>query len=439
VPELATNAFEVFSSQAVGHENQLTRALLVLLRVSPLAHEVWLRRIGLGGIGLVGVGEPAYAFQTGTVPEVDPESQEEPARGISVFITRDTATNTGPIAASDRRQIPDALVTYLGQDKPIITVIESKVHSGTDAIQAREINLGGVEAEWDPPTPVELRWSELIDDLWSLLDLAAASGSEARLLFDFFDFVDTHYREVGPYSTLRRCGGVHERVRRRSRALLAEATEREAYLGTRGREPYVEMDGPPSLPRRVGLDLSEAPHRGESRRGERSHTDLRLSFWPADTPSQARAFYSDPDLLDRMLKLVEDSAWEGEANMHFGHFQAGYAWTAPAEEISFTDYVNYWRENLDLPSTVYRDRDPHWDDLLTQLLDAGIIDSRQPFDKDFTKTGRNKADVRPGLRLERVWDIDEATTLDEQDALVDQIKQAFAEALACFGTTPKAV
>lgn len=92
-----------------------------------------------------------------------------------------------------------------------------------------------------------------------------------------------------------------------------------------------------------------------------------------------------------------------------------------------------------MPSTVYRDRDPHWDELLKQLLDDGIIDSRQPFDKDFTKTGRNKADVRPGVRLERVWGIEEATTLDEQDALVDQIKQAFAEALTCFGTTPKAV
>lgn len=439
MPELATNTFEVFSSQASGHENQLTRALLVLLRLSPLAHEVWLRRIGLGELGLVGVGEPAYAFQSGTVPEVDPDGQQEPARGVSVFVTRDKATNTGPIASSDRRQIPDALIAYFGQDKPIITVIESKVHSGTDAVQAREINLGGVQADWDPSTPIELRWSQLIDDLWSLLDLAAASGSEARLLLDFFDYVDTHYREVGPYSTLGRCGGVHERVRRRCRALLAEATNRDAHLMSRWREPYVEMEGPPSLPRRVALDLREASHRRASRRGERAASDLRLSFWPADTPSQARAFYADSDLLDRLFRMIERPEWAAEANMHFGHFQAGYAWTPTAPETSFADYVAYWRDNLDLTATAYREREPRWDDLLTRLLDAGVVDSRQPFDKEFTNTGRNKADVRPGVRLERVWDLDEATALDEDGRLSEQIEEAFAEALSCFGTTPEAV
>lgn len=66
MPDLPTNAFDVFSTQEKGHENHLTRALLVLLRLSPLAQEVWLRQIGLGILGLTGAGEPSYAFQSGT-------------------------------------------------------------------------------------------------------------------------------------------------------------------------------------------------------------------------------------------------------------------------------------------------------------------------------------------------------------------------------------
>ncbi|MGN6557411.1 MAG: hypothetical protein ACTHLH_05300, partial [Solirubrobacterales bacterium] len=162
----ATNAFEVFSSQEKGHENHLTRALLVLLRLSPLSHEVWLRAIGLGDLGLTGVGEAQYRFQTSSLPGLQADQM---LRGISVFISREPAANLGPIAESDdRRMIPDALVTYLGPDDPIVTVIESKVHAVADALQARRINLGFLKPKWDPPEPVALRWSQLIDDLWAL-------------------------------------------------------------------------------------------------------------------------------------------------------------------------------------------------------------------------------------------------------------------------------
>jgi hypothetical protein len=421
VPELATNSFEVFSSQERGHENHLTRALLVLLRLSPLAHQVWLRQIGLGDVGLVGVGEPTYGFQTGTVPEIDPETQEEPARGISIFITREPAYNSGEISSSANRQIPDGLITYAGQDKPIVTVVESKVREAADAVQAREINLGGVRADWDPKDPVELRWSALIDELWSLLDLGAMSASEARLLLDFFDFVDHYYREVGPYSTLRRCGGVRERLRLRCRTVLGEATEKDAHPPRRGREPYVEIEGPPSLPRRVGLDLDE------------DSENVRLSFWPADTPSQARAFYSDPHLPDRVLELAQEPGWEVRPNMHFGHFQAGYAWLPVPPDTSAAEYLAFWREHRDLPTTVYRDREPNWDDFLSKLSDEGIIASREAFDHDFVRTGRNKADVRPGLELSRVWSIAEATDLDDRAELKGDVREAFFRARERFG------
>ena len=39
----ALNFFSPFHRLEPNHENQLTRALLVLLRLSPLAHAVWLR------------------------------------------------------------------------------------------------------------------------------------------------------------------------------------------------------------------------------------------------------------------------------------------------------------------------------------------------------------------------------------------------------------
>jgi len=56
----------------------------------------------------------------------------------------------------------------------------------------------------------------------------------------------------------------------------------------------------PSLPRRVAFDLDEAS------------STLRLCFWPADTPSQARALYSVPELVKRVLDLCVEDGWGAE-------------------------------------------------------------------------------------------------------------------------------
>jgi hypothetical protein len=428
VPDLPTNTFEVFSSEKAGNENHLTRALLVLLRLSPLAQEVWLRMLALGSVGITGMGDPGYSFQTAVPNAPDLGDEGEQMRGISVFISRETAYNSGPIVQSDRRQIPDALISYPGPEPPILVVVESKVRDTADALQARDINLGDLTPKWEPLEPVLLLWADLIDELWSLIDLRVAGGSEERVLLDFFDFVDHYYREVGPYSTLRRCGGVRERIRRRCRRLLEEATGLEAKEPTHAHGPFVEMEGVSSLPRRVALDLDE------------SSSELRLSFWPADTPSQARALYSDGALVERVLDLCRQEGWGAEPNMHFGHFQRGYAWLPVPAPTDLTAYAAFWQQNENLIATFYRpgtegDGRRTWDQLLDRLLAAGIVSSREAFDRDFVETNRNKADVRPGLEIFRHWPLEVAAELDDTAELRVQLADAFDRTLGVFQPT----
>src|SRR3954453_18506771 len=104
--ELAPNAFRVYSSQLAGQENHLRRALLVLLRLSPLAHSVWLSATGLGEPGLARLGRGVCAFQTGSVPGIDSAVQGAPARGVSVFISREPAYNSGPVQHTASQMIP---------------------------------------------------------------------------------------------------------------------------------------------------------------------------------------------------------------------------------------------------------------------------------------------------------------------------------------------
>lgn len=340
-----------------------------------------------------------------------------------MFVTREDPFNRGPVEPSDRGQIPDALITYATQTEPIVVVVESKVGSGADEWQARKINLGSIKATWNPPQPVELRWASFIDELWALVNLDLVSSTERRLLLDFFDYVDHDFREVGPFRTLRRCGAVRERELRRCRTLLAEATGLTAHEPRGRMGPYVEVEGAPaSLAQRAYLDPNQQPEY------------LRLSLWPADTSGQARALYGDGEACERLLALNREDGWRLAPNMHFGHFQRGYAWVGVPAGLTVDDYMRFWQDNSDLLGVVRRPpEEPDWDSLLTQLMEDGIIDSRTDFDDDFTATGRNYADVRPGLQLYREWLFSEAIELDDGSDLLEQIRESYRTGLRAIG------
>lgn len=100
-------------------------------------------------------------------------------------------------------------------------------------------------------------------------------------------------------------------------------------------------------------------------------------------------------------------------------------------------YLAFWREHQDLIATVYRPGDPKhpgqdWDSLLGHLFEAGIVASRDAFDRDFVNTNRNKADVRPGLEIFRCWPTQEAERLDEGGELVTQLQEAFELTVSSF-------
>ncbi len=425
MPDLPTNTFEVFSREKAGNENHPTRALLVLLRLSPLAQEVWLRQLGLGSTGITGMGDPGYSFQTGVPNAPDLGDQGEAMRGISVFVSREPAYNSGPIVRGDRRQIPDALITYPGPEPPILVVVESKVREMADALQARDINLGDLRPKWDPPEPVAFLWSDLIDELWNLVDLHVASGSEERVLLDFFDFVDHYYREVGPYGTIRRCRGVTERIRRRCR----RASRRGHRPGGEGADAFscaVRRDGRRPQP--------SAPGRVRPRRGLLGAASLLLAR-------------RHPEPGARPL-LGPGASREGSGTVRRGRLgrRAEHALRAlPARlclapgpgQTDVEAYVRFWRDSLDLIETAYRpsaapEGRRTWDELMDRLLTAGIVASRDAFDRDFTETNRTKADVRPGLEIFREWPLEAAAELDETGALRAQLAEAYERTLAVF-------
>ncbi|MDQ4025834.1 MAG: hypothetical protein M3217_10160, partial [Actinomycetota bacterium] len=113
MPRDRLNFFAPFERRDPRHEDQLTRALLVVLRLSPLAHAAWLRLVApeLDLYKLL----PAN-FDTRQRAVRDADETDEAAEVVSVFLApEEPPTGAGVIAASDRRQVLDAVIDYGGE------------------------------------------------------------------------------------------------------------------------------------------------------------------------------------------------------------------------------------------------------------------------------------------------------------------------------------
>ncbi len=396
----ALNFFEPFDRLPPNHENQLTRALLLVLRLSPVAHETWLTRAAPGRR----LHElPVAVFNTQRRAVRSESNAEDQVAVVSVFLAPNKPLGEDVLVKeSDRLQVLDAVIEY---GDALVMVIENKVAEASDA-QARELNITGAGVVIAPDQERQVvTWPEVIADITGIVERGLVGGAERAVLEDFLAYVEDHFAELGPYRTLGLAKGNDFRTGRRLRALLGEAAAREARIDKWG--PTVEL---PELP-------------GTAARAYLFSTDggIELSVYPADTLSQARAFYTRPGAVAGLLTLAADPEWKVMPNYHFGHMEGGYGWTTTNMPVE--RYVTLWQERIAETGAVKREAwDEYWAWLIQEEL--ATADDRAEFDRHFTDTNRQTATPRPGLMVVRRWELVQAEALDGQHKLAGEIAAA---------------
>jgi hypothetical protein len=185
------------------HEDQLTRAALIVLKLVPLAHEAFL---GLTGCErLSGLPAPRFDMQTEKLVPLGTEAEdpEEVAELVSVFLGphENLADTQEPNLSSERRARYDGVIQY---GSSLLVVIESKLYANASEQQSLDINTGGLahtKKRWVP-----VRWQELLDRWWNLTELGLLGPAEAEVLNDFFDNAEENFGDLLPYTDLERCG-----------------------------------------------------------------------------------------------------------------------------------------------------------------------------------------------------------------------------------------
>jgi hypothetical protein len=120
MPRDPLNPFQPYEGLPAHHENQLTRALLIVLRLCPMAHTTWLRLVD-PDLDLARLGAPSFQTQRREIPiEFEADEAEQEPRLISVFLTpEEPLSQQGEVTESERNQILDAIIGYSNLPIPI--------------------------------------------------------------------------------------------------------------------------------------------------------------------------------------------------------------------------------------------------------------------------------------------------------------------------------
>ena len=408
---------------AATHEDQLTRAAMIVLRAVPLARDAFLAQLNCRRSG--DLPEPEFDMQTGDVvtPPGDVDEATTLAELVSVFLSPDVDRDLSGVALSEREaeQRLDGVVRF-GDE--LVVVIESKIVGKAPSQQASELRLRGAQVTHSRVKP--LGWHDLLQSWWRLLERGLLAPAERLLIEDLVGFAEEHFPHLLPFSTLTEAGNHPLRRQRRLMALLRNAIGIEEIRPrtTGGAEAMVDAALGTRCVQRLMLDCD----------GD----ELVLATAAGELKPQALAFYGSGGA-SRVVALAEREGWAATPSLYLGyrgaHTQAQRLY--PTCGLSLDEYVRRWAEEDRERIGAYQ-HDKVRTELWPWLHDRGYASEEDTvhLDEFLDGLGRRDAHLRPRVEITRRWAWVDAERLDDRGTLTDDLRTAITELLSTLDEPP---
>jgi hypothetical protein len=418
------NVFEPYRELSRGHEDQLTRAAMIVLRLVPLAREAL----------LAAIGEPSQSRLPDCIVDmqatniVDPSEENvaagevERGRLVSVFLTPDTEPFelAEEVSDTDENQRFDGVLRF---DPDLVVVLESKVcrrWARRNGHRVAELNLGGTRFA-ERRTSL-LRWHDLLESWWRLVELGVLGPAEQAIVKDVLSYAHQDFGQLLPFGTLRRVGSDPVRRKWRLRSLLREAT---GIVPERAGLVHVRLDtalGALSL-QRAALDIEQ----------ER----LTLHLWPGELKAQAEQLYAGGRAENLCELLDEDGpgAWQVKPQPLLGFRNAPVRTRVYLTcRLDPAEYARRW-QGEDWKQVGAHHRNHILPELWPWLLERGYASEcdHARLDPFLHALGRRFAHLRPSIHVSRAWDWNEAERLDDEGLLASEIHDALNRVLDLLG------
>ena len=201
------NYFNPYDSKASSHEDQLTRAYLVLLKHSSHALFTFIDYARCNQktsgdekpISIIDLLDQDWDFETQKGnPVIDTNFL------LSVLITdSQIETADSNVKSSERNARYDGVITF---GTSLTIIIENKPRSSN--VWFGQLNPSRQNLADDTVVcrhPIVLEWKEIITQLNHLLHLPTISGNEKIMIEDFLSFVDDSFPFLNPFDGLHQC------------------------------------------------------------------------------------------------------------------------------------------------------------------------------------------------------------------------------------------
>lgn len=433
------NYFEPYTSKEPNHEDQLTRAFLVVLRCVPSALMMFYDYVRkeahskakkdgvpesseemVPPISKVGLGDIQFKTQTGDLTEAG-------SKLLSVYITDEEQFKvTNPISEADRTARYDGVIHFSGD---ITFFIENKPSSAdfyADQMNPSVRSLPEGEEREVIPVPAVLEWKKIIKNLNWLTENGILCKAEKELVDDFLSFIDTHFPSLNPYDSIGACKGDIGLLNRR----LVDIFEKSVAKGKenvgrhRGWKYILNLPGQtfPEI-KMVGFGV------GKTEKG----WELKIELCFGDTLNQARALYKTT-VDEKVDNLLKNGGWKYAPNFHISYISKHLVWLETGEEHR-SQYLQYWNKNQEMIKQYSK---VGLKELIQKLKNDGILEVTEQDESNLTSsiysTGREEGlNVAPGFELSFSMNSKNVAELDEKGELAKEITNRIKEGLSILG------
>ncbi|MFX1668750.1 hypothetical protein JZ968_11420 [Riemerella anatipestifer] len=375
------NYFNPYKSKNSNHEDQLTRAFLVLLKHSIHAFSAFLSYVNKKNensqkFDFIDFIEEGWNFET---QKGNPFIETNLL--ASILITDNQIIDIHQVQVSERNARYDGIITF---GSKLTFVIENKPRSQNvwfDQLNPSRSNLS--EETEIITSPIQLEWKVIIRHLNLIKSLETINGFERIMIEDFLDFIDKTFPYLNPFDTFKVCKSNSELLYRRINNILKEIVNDENIVEYhRGWGYYIKT--PYNGIKKIGLILGE----------KENDWWLELSLYFGDTQSQAKAFYNSNPNLD---SLNDD--WYYFPNFHLSFVTSNLVWFSTNKEYH-EKYIDFWKCNI---SKIFQHPKNQVQSLIDNLVSENIIvvDDKKSneLNEKFFQTNMQTINVCPGFGI----------------------------------------
>jgi len=402
------NIFNAYSA-GLKHENNLTRAFILVLKNNPFIFQRFIGYIERNYLennieSLTDAEDVVFLTQvTGDLSEHSCDIN------IPLLITEEKVDNI-PQPESveiDGYTIPDGFISV----KPNLAIsIEVKKHSNVRWKQVYG-HLNVLDPHRKKKQAINITWKEIVSLLNDSINLyqkiydheGSFPGAEANIIEDFIKYITIYHPNLTPYESLEECRG-NELAYNKYLSVLLQQLDIGQFSEKKDLFIYIDNKEVKKWVERFYLNMSE---------------DLQyiyLNFYPGDTTSQAYNLYKK--LQFNHLKNIVMEGWEVTPILHFAYI--GTQLVFADTDIDWEDYVKYWIKNAD---KIRQYKEHEFEDLYQKLLDANLISKSDKLKliEKFTDTKREHINLSPGFKLSYRLSVKQAMDLEKEDRLLSYV------------------